>query len=69
MEWGFNRWVFMALKGIKTNTPKQKQETKEPLDKWQILTQANNNKNNGIYTHIYTHKQNQTVQKIISTTD
>ena len=29
-------------------------ETKGTPDKWQLQNQANNNKNNGIYTYTYT---------------
>ena len=48
----------MALKGIKTRNKMQ------TPDNWQIQNQTNTNKDNGIYTHTYTHiNKTNTVQK------
>jgi len=50
------------LKGIKTNTQKQKTEhnkkQKTNPDKWYLKNQTNNNKKNGTQTHTYPYIQN-----------
>ena len=51
------------LKGIKTNTQKQKTEHNEKQkrnpEKWYLKNQTNKNKKNGTHTHIPTHTKPQ----------